>query len=247
WHEAGSCLPLDSPLKRSASKEACAHRDAIARGLRSGGPRWALGTGYVDLWERMDRAEEALIDVKPRQAVIADGMYDCLRCKGSAIHQADELHARLEAAVGFLRTLDSPSCDRQHHPDGDVAGLGATVRRETPAGVAAHAARRSNGERVVAARAANGDPAPVSGEAAPVQGGQPRADAVQPAAPDGPDLPRSEAEARTILRQVRRSINGFRHDRWAGLVRARNHLGLAKALTSFLVYVLLWLAIIDGA
>src|SRR5205823_6632357 len=75
WHEAGSCLPLDSPLKRSASKEACAHRDAIARGLRSGGPRWALGTGYVDLWERMDRAEEALIDVKPRQAVIADGMY----------------------------------------------------------------------------------------------------------------------------------------------------------------------------
>ena len=61
------------------------------------------------------------------------------------------------------------------------------------------------------------------------------------------DLPRSETEARTILRQVRRSINNYRSERWAGLVRARNNLALAMALTSVFVYTILWLAIIDGA
>jgi hypothetical protein len=245
-HRDGSRLSLDSPLKRSASKEACAHRDAIERGLRSGGPQWVLGTGYAYLWERVDRAEEALIDVKPRPAVIADGMYDRLRCAGSSIENQEELRARLEGAVGFLRTLGSPSGDLHHHPDGDMPGAGATVQQEAPARVTAQPARRSNGEQVVEIQGMADDPAPLRGDPAPVQSGPARADTSQPKTPIGMDLPTSEAEARTILRQVRRSINGFRQDRWAGLVRARNHLALAKALTSFLMYVLLWLAIIDG-
>ena len=59
--------------------------------------------------------------------------------------------------------------------------------------------------------------------------------------------PRSEAEARATLRRVRRSINQFRSDRWAGLVRARNQLMVATGFTGCALYAAVWLAIVtDG-
>jgi hypothetical protein len=69
----------------------------------------------------------------------------------------------------------------------------------------------------------------------------------QPVAELCGDEPQSEAEARTDLRRVRRSINEFRSDRWGGLVRARNLLSGATALTGISVYALLWLAIVREA
>ena len=236
----GGCRYPDSPLKSSAADEACAHREAIRRALRSGGPRWTLGSGYIALWERTDRAEEALIDVKPREAAIADAWYDFMRADSSSINNRDELRTRIDAAARCLRALEVPASRQQHPgPAGNAADGGVAVEEGTPAAVVAQRAASANGEQVVDAREATGSPVPFQGAVA--------AAAAQPGMQLKMDLPRSETEARTILRQVRRSINNYRSERWAGLVRARNNLALAMALTSVFVYTILWLAIIDGA
>ena len=59
-------------------------------------------------------------------------------------------------------------------------------------------------------------------------------------------VPKDDEEARTTLRDVRRSINSFRDDIQAGFIRARNHLLAITIFTGFSLYCLLWLAIIWG-
>lgn len=64
------------------------------------------------------------------------------------------------------------------------------------------------------------------------------------------NAPKTETEARTTLRDVRRAINDYRDGIQAGFVRARNHLVAVTVITSFAVYFLAWLGVvawIDGA
>jgi hypothetical protein len=65
--------------------------------------------------------------------------------------------------------------------------------------------------------------------------------------PDLPLSPQDEAGAREDLCLVRRAIDEFRWQRFAGLIRARNHLGLVTALTGLTMYALLWLAMALGS
>jgi hypothetical protein len=59
--------------------------------------------------------------------------------------------------------------------------------------------------------------------------------------------PRSTSEATALVRTVRRTVNEFRDDRRAGLVRARNQLLLTMTITGATAYALLWVAIAAGA
>jgi hypothetical protein len=68
----------------------------------SRGLRWVLATGYINLWNRLHRAEEALIEVNPQPAVIRDALNDELRLMGSTIDNRDELLAELRSAVKAL-------------------------------------------------------------------------------------------------------------------------------------------------
>ncbi len=52
----------------------------------------------------------------------------------------------------------------------------------------------------------------------------------------------SDVGPRAVLVAVRRSINDFRDQRRAGLVRARNHLLATMAATGFATYVFLGMA-----
>lgn len=63
---------------------------------------WLLGTGYVRLWERLHRAEEALILVEPAERVIAGAMADELRLQGSTIDNRDALLTLTRAAVHVM-------------------------------------------------------------------------------------------------------------------------------------------------
>ncbi|WP_306537509.1 Ig domain-containing protein [Geobacter sp.] len=55
------------------------------------------------------------------------------------------------------------------------------------------------------------------------------------------------AEARSVLRSVRASINEYREARWNGLILARNRLMATLFFTSLTVYVLLILALVENA
>jgi hypothetical protein len=84
---------------------------------------WLLGIGYVRLWERVHRGEEALIMVQPTERVIADALGDQLRLQGSSIDNRDELLLRVRTAVDVL-----------------CARAGVILRASTPAGPPAPAA-----------------------------------------------------------------------------------------------------------
>jgi hypothetical protein len=212
-------------IRRVALQEACAHKTAIERDLAGKGPRWALGLGYVFLWKRMHNADEALILAEPREAVIAGARYDEMRCEGSTIDNSDKFQERVRYAIEFLRDL--PPGFWHEHPRLD---RGAKEGEAAPLAAAPVKASDAVAEPV----SKDGNPTP--------QDPEPARDAVKPS-----EIPKSEAEARSDLRQVRRAVNEFRSDRWAGLVRARNMLAVATGLTGLAVYALLWLAIVEGA
>ena len=52
-----------------------------------------------------------------------------------------------------------------------------------------------------------------------------------------------EMEARTTLREVRRTLNEYRDTLWEGLIRTRNRLMMIVVITGFLAYILLSLSI----
>jgi len=78
--------------KAAAFEEALRQRDAIDQelneepnGKEKSGLGWVLATGYINVWKRLHRPEEALIQVLPEQTVIAGALEDELRLIGSKI------------------------------------------------------------------------------------------------------------------------------------------------------------------
>jgi hypothetical protein len=65
---------------------------------------WANGSGYIDMWRRVHRVEEALLMVRPRSTVIAAAVHDMLRLAGSTIPKRD----RLVGEIGEAMTAIDP-------------------------------------------------------------------------------------------------------------------------------------------
>jgi hypothetical protein len=106
-----------------ASKEVLDCRSAICKVLAKKSLAWVTAIGYINLWEEMHDAEEALIDMLPREAVIADALYDELRIQDSKIDTADELLKELRMAVMVL----DPSAETYlQSPPSDPVPAGAT-------------------------------------------------------------------------------------------------------------------------
>ena len=63
---------------------------------------WVLSLGYVDVWSRLHRAEEALIEVEPIEMVVRGALHDKLAIQDSQISSRDELLQKLRQAVKEL-------------------------------------------------------------------------------------------------------------------------------------------------
>ena len=159
------------------------HMRACLHGDRLPGQAWAFGSGYIGMWRRAHRVEEALLVVSPRATVIGSSVRDMLRLTGSTIPKRERL---LTEIVEAMTAID---------PKATATYLGteqARLRGRT----------QTRGSDV------------------------------------GP---------RAVLVAVRRSINDFRDQRRAGLVRARNHLLATMAATGLATYVFLGIAFLMQA
>jgi hypothetical protein len=85
-----------------ASKEALDCCNAITKKLVKKSIAWLTASGYINLWKEMHDAEEALIDIMPREVVVADAIYDEMRIQDSKIDNSDELLRKLRTAVSTL-------------------------------------------------------------------------------------------------------------------------------------------------
>ena len=66
--------------------------------LGSKGLPWVSYTGYVSLWARFNRADEAIIDVLPCETVIESANYEELRLENSKVPEYEKLLTRLQNA-----------------------------------------------------------------------------------------------------------------------------------------------------
>ena len=89
-------------LPTDKTKEVLQYRDAIYLALKQRTTSWIVGNGYIELWDFMYSAEEALITVAPPEKVIADAVYDEMRLNDSNIVNSEEWVNKLRSAVNEL-------------------------------------------------------------------------------------------------------------------------------------------------
>ena len=89
-------------LPTDKTKEVLQYRDAIYLTLKQPTISWIVGNGYIELWDFMYRAEEALITIVPQEKVIADAVYDEMRLNDSKIVSSEEWVNKLRSAVHVL-------------------------------------------------------------------------------------------------------------------------------------------------
>jgi hypothetical protein len=266
-------------MRRMYYAEACLHRDAIAcelgqplmaatwlanKGLPIDAParlddapveglRWLMGSGYMNVWSRMHRAEEALIQINPIPEVISDAVYDYSRLYKSGVPNCEGLRTNIATAIKALdpaaQSLLTVPCDAPpDHAQPNVAAAGSDRATLNPGAVEdANGAAPTNG--VPGARAADASAGGAGGQAVAViaSAAAKSNGAASTSAPTRGTPSLSAAQARGTLREIRCSINTFRDYRWDALIRARNRCMRTGLLTGLAAYVLLLVAILMGA
>src|SRR5260370_35748146 len=70
--------------------------------LNCNGLPWVSYTGYVSMWDRINKVDEAMIGVLPCQTVIESANYDELSLKGSDVPDSEDLLKLLNKAIATL-------------------------------------------------------------------------------------------------------------------------------------------------
>ncbi len=108
---------LDEVSKREAYAEVEGEIREIEKRLQDGDTTWVTGAGYIELWHRIHRAQEAMIKLEPPSEVAEGAMRDDERLRDANIANRERLLDRLRSAVavfeapeanGYLRYL--PEC-----------------------------------------------------------------------------------------------------------------------------------------
>ena len=113
--KAGAPDPKKDVLNRATAESACSEAKGYLDWVRGqmhgpGELRWVNGAGYIDLWQRAHRAEEALLMATPKEQLFDEELYDELRLRDSAIPNRDDLMGILRAIKRYLcGTAPDPS------------------------------------------------------------------------------------------------------------------------------------------
>lgn len=113
--QEGSENAPGSGILRAIRDQALAHVwhecEEIRRALKGRGMPWVTGLGYIELWHRVHRAEEALIKVEPYPDALEGAMRDESRLANATMANRDTLLKRLACAVAMLDDA-AESCER---------------------------------------------------------------------------------------------------------------------------------------
>jgi hypothetical protein len=205
---------LDEASKRKAIAEVKGEVKEIEKRLRDSDTTWVTGAGYIELWHRVHRAQEAMIKLEPPTDVAEGAMRDDERLRDAHIVNRERLLDRLRSAVAvfeapeaqaFLRYL--PVCKEYD----DIRKLGVLNGDADTLGANAEALRVEAIKRVEEAEEIKKKLWP---------------------------------EAIAILVETRYEINRFRDNSWEGIVNARNQLLDTSMNLGLMTYALLAFALI---
>ncbi len=91
------------PMRRQALARARRECEVIEKRLAERGMPWVTGLGYIDLWHRVHRAEEALIKVEPYSEVLEGAMRDQSRLRNANMDNKEFFEEHLKSAVEDLK------------------------------------------------------------------------------------------------------------------------------------------------
>lgn len=94
--------PPPNNISKIAFDEARAWCNDIADELKCKGLCWLLATGYINMWKLLHHAEEALIEIEPKETVIHKAVLDELCIQDSNMSNSEELLDKLRIAVKKL-------------------------------------------------------------------------------------------------------------------------------------------------
>jgi hypothetical protein len=205
---------LDEVAKCEAYAEVKGQIKEIDKRLKNVDTAWVTGAGYIELWHRIHRAQEAMIKLEPLSEVAEGAMRDDERLRDANIANRERLLDRLRSAVavfeapganGYLRYL--PGCKEYD----DIRKLGTL----------------------------NGDAGTLAEDAGTLDDDAKmklRTEAIKNAEATKKKL---RPEAIAILAETRYEINRFRDNSWEGIVNARNHLLDTSMNLGLMTYALL--------
>ncbi len=187
--------------------------------------------GYVTAWDSLHRAEEALIEVVPIKMVIHGAIHDKLAIQDSTINHRDELLTKLIQAVNDLDPKAAVYC-KEHQPDKKSDELLTKLLQIVKKHNTGLLELMRAVEKVVPGVKIDVSAMNVFEDEEAEKIGTP-----------APDL-ETQARARVALREIRHSLNSFRDQLWEKILRARNKLLGAIALTGIFTHMLLSIVIL---
>ena len=209
---------LDKVSKCEAFAEVNGEIEEIEKRLANVDTAWVTGAGYIELWHRIHRAQEAMIKLEPLSEVAEGAMRDDERLRDANIANRERLLDRLRSAVavfeapgadGYLRYL--PQCKEYN----DINRLGAL---DSDGGM-------PNGDGGTPGAGANETPL--------------RTEATLRIEEVEATKEKLRPQAIAILAETRYEINRFRDNSWEGIVNARNHLLDTSMNLGLMTYALL--------
>lgn len=111
--------------------------------------QWVLGSGYINLWNRVHRAKEALMEVGPTEAVIRKALRDEQRLTGSAIEAKDILLENLRLAISVLDENAVMYLSAPPKTNAAIYRAARTEQNQTEAGTTATSAEKKQARAVL--------------------------------------------------------------------------------------------------
>jgi hypothetical protein len=214
--------------------------------LNRNGLLWVSYTGYVSMWDRINKVDEALIGVLPYETVIESANYDELSLKDSGVPGSNDLLKLLDNAMDTMnKDSKGPKQSSEQNQGGDlqqslaqamlalledgIDSSGLLASTEKPL---SHSHQQYLAQAMLALLKKTADPKMTTNPPS------------LSAANNGQDSQQSEQKARADIRKVKTALHKFTNERWDGLVRARNQLMGTAVLTAFFTYILVIIAIL---
>jgi hypothetical protein len=104
-HLAHMGFALGLPVTLAADAVGSRKVDDESRQVPVSADKWALGTGFVELWQRLHATEAALLGQRPLGQRLSYGRQDVLRLSGCELETGGVLKQRLEDAIASLEKI----------------------------------------------------------------------------------------------------------------------------------------------
>jgi hypothetical protein len=209
--------------------------ETIEESLQVNGMQWVRGTGYINIWNRLQAADQEMIALLPKETVDADADYDLLRLDGSTIPNSQHWIDTINQAKASLEKVDTQKKAKKSKQD--------------------HTQQSAKEQQLLSQALLDLIKATVSARKLPLDEdnipksfGPALFSILKSAFTDPPPASeQTEEQARAALRQARIAINTYITNRWVGLIQSRNRLIETSFFASILVYLLFIIAIIGKA